>query len=73
MGQLSFQADEASGHSRNRPETRSSRPELTGDPATDRALLELADILAEIAREQAVSEATGEDESRKSVGGPNDE
>ena len=27
-----------------------SKPELTGDPATDQALLELAEVLAEIAR-----------------------
>lgn len=74
MGQFSF-GNEAQGgpcegtaKSRLAPSTKSRRvsrplPELTGDPATDQALLELAEILAEIAR--ALTRPTTEREEER--------
>ncbi len=61
MGQFSFDRETQRGPPRRaakRQRAASGRkgqrngapPELTGDPVTDRALLELAEVLAEIAR-----------------------
>lgn len=50
------------------PPRRSILPaKLTGNPATDRALLELADVLAEIARD-VVCRSAEEQESQSSEG-----
>ena len=82
MGQFSFDRGREKGPPRRAAERQraaSARkgqrnpapPELTGDPATDQALLELAEVLAEIARD--VVRRTAEEHESQPMEGKQDD